>query len=113
MRIEPAPRARGSRRRGEAHLQAAEFGARGRLILGDRNVLGERVEPDVERERIAVLVDGPLAAQRARGVRQFMWVRVREGKREGVTRRRASDGAQFGGVRVPGADVFCLQMLEL
>ena len=41
-------------------LQRVKFHARDRLVLGNCNVLRERVVPHVKGERVAVLVDRPL-----------------------------------------------------
>ena len=49
-----------------AHLQAAEFDAADRLVLGDREVHAERVHPHVQRVRVAVLVDRPVELRRVR-----------------------------------------------
>ena len=48
-------------------LHAVELDAPNRFVLGDCNVVAEGVEADVKRERVAVLVDAPLAAHGGEG----------------------------------------------
>lgn len=49
----------------EAHLQCVKFDAANRFVFSNRYILGERVEAHVQRERITMLVHGPLAAVEA------------------------------------------------
>ena len=61
-------RARGwERGRGGAGLHRREFYSSDRLVLGHSKVGAERIEAHVERARVAVLVDGPLAASAGQG----------------------------------------------
>jgi len=103
---------------GSAHLQRGEFDSPHGLVLGDGEEGGERVEPDVEGVRVAVLVDRPLTAARGGPRRSAYGLLPRPDVARCCPRLlraalQKESGALFGRVGVPGPHILCLQVLEL